>query len=347
VVGISTFLGLLIGEIIVSSLFGDQIALFPRYVTDTHYNGFHIRQNSPHAHYWHKSKDGRWEFRINGQGFRDDREFSYDKQPGTLRVLVLGDSFTAGYEVSRENTYSAVLEQYLEDHGVKAEVINAGMSGNSTAEELVFFENEGVKYQPDIVVLGFFHNDTKDNLRTGLYRIENDQLVLQKRSYVPAIRVRNFLNAFPIYRWLSENSYLHNYINNALTVLVKRKMVKKNRELLMDGRDVAREQPFPDQAYEEKLAIALVKKIRSVAQENQAKLILLDIPTSKLKPSFPGMKAAREADIADVYVDMSSVLKPYEGVTGFYRPHGHHHWTEFPHRIAGREIGRHILERLD
>ena len=57
-----------------------------------------------------------------------------------LGVLTLGDSFTIGYEVHQDQTYSHVLETYLNQHGIAAEVINGGVSGFGNAEQLIFFE---------------------------------------------------------------------------------------------------------------------------------------------------------------------------------------------------------------
>ena len=104
------------------------------------------------------------------------------------------------------------------------------MQQSRNAEELIFFEQEGIKYQPDVVVLGFFVNDLSDNVRTNLYRLgDDDNLILHKNRYLPAIGIRNFLNSFWLYRWSSENSYLHNYLSNVATNFSKKRLAKKNQ----------------------------------------------------------------------------------------------------------------------
>ena len=77
-------------------------------------------------------------------------------------------------------TYASVTEAYLNEKGLAAEVINTGVAGNSTAEELIFLEQEGIKYRPDVVVLGFFGNDLHENLRADLYRLEHGNLILNR-----------------------------------------------------------------------------------------------------------------------------------------------------------------------
>src|SRR3954451_15931747 len=144
-----------IGELVVRVAFKQQTVLFPRYHTDYQYGDYTLRGIRPQSEFWHTSVDGSWRFVTNDRGLRDSRNFAYEKPPGTLRVLALGDSHTQGYEVRQDATFSAVLERYLTSRGVRAEVLNTGVSGFSTAEEVVFLENEGYRYQPDVVVLGF------------------------------------------------------------------------------------------------------------------------------------------------------------------------------------------------
>ena len=91
----------------------------------------------------------------------------------------MGVSNTQGFEVRQEHTFSAVSERYLRREGTSAEVINAGVSGFSTAEALVLLENEGINDKPDVVVLGFLHSLKMGWLkkRRNMYR-ESEFLIL-------------------------------------------------------------------------------------------------------------------------------------------------------------------------
>ncbi len=51
----------------------------------------------------------------------------------TIRILALGDSLTAGYGLPAEDSFPAKLQAALRARGVPAEVINAGVSGDTTA----------------------------------------------------------------------------------------------------------------------------------------------------------------------------------------------------------------------
>ena len=94
----------------------------------------------------------------NAHGFRGP-DWDVPKPPGAFRVMVLGDSLSFGNLVAYEDTYAARLRQALHARVPGAEVVLAAVGGWDTAQELAFLELEGLGYQPDVVVLGFFYND--------------------------------------------------------------------------------------------------------------------------------------------------------------------------------------------
>jgi acyl-CoA thioesterase I len=56
--------------------------------------------------------------------------------PSAPRIVVLGDSLTAGLGIPVEQAYPALLQRKLKDEGHALEVINAGVSGDTTADGL-------------------------------------------------------------------------------------------------------------------------------------------------------------------------------------------------------------------
>jgi len=54
-------------------------------------------------------------------------------QAAPVKILALGDSLTAGYGVAADKSLPAQLQNRLRDDGVDATVINAGVSGDTTA----------------------------------------------------------------------------------------------------------------------------------------------------------------------------------------------------------------------
>jgi acyl-CoA thioesterase-1 len=51
----------------------------------------------------------------------------------TTRILAFGDSLTAGFGLGLEESFPVRLQAWLRDHGVEAEVTNAGVSGDTSA----------------------------------------------------------------------------------------------------------------------------------------------------------------------------------------------------------------------
>jgi lysophospholipase L1-like esterase len=100
------------------------------------------------------------QFDTNSKGLRD-REFSYEKPPGKLRIMMLGDSFTVGWGAKFDETFAKRIERMYADRGIQAEAINTGVGNYNTIQEVQYYLTEGYKYNPDIVVLNFTFNDAE------------------------------------------------------------------------------------------------------------------------------------------------------------------------------------------
>ncbi len=104
---------------------------------------------------------------INSHGFHDiEREIA--KPANTIRVAVLGDSYTEAAQVDREENFCAVIEKTLNASdslkGQRVEVLNFGVSGYGTTQELLLLRKKVVEYSPDVVVLAFLTgNDLRNN----------------------------------------------------------------------------------------------------------------------------------------------------------------------------------------
>lgn len=96
----------------------------------------------------------------NSRGVRGPREYEYERREGSTRILALGDSYTFGEEVGDDETYSHLLQE-LVPH---SEVINLGVHGYAHDQMLVYLEEEGLKYRPDVVILGYVTYDMRRNL---------------------------------------------------------------------------------------------------------------------------------------------------------------------------------------
>jgi carbamoyltransferase len=87
--------------------------------------------------------------RTNQLGFRCEREFDREKSPDSYRILLFGDSFTAGTGVSNRKRYSDILETLLP--GV--EVFNFGMPGTGLDQQYLIFQQYARDIEHDLVVI--------------------------------------------------------------------------------------------------------------------------------------------------------------------------------------------------
>ena len=103
--------------------------------------------------------------------------------PAMARVPVIldfGDSLTAGYGLMPEQAFPARLEAWLRAHGIATRVINAGVSGDTTAGGLARLD-WALADKPDLVILAMGANDAlrgidpttvRDNLDKMLQKIK-------------------------------------------------------------------------------------------------------------------------------------------------------------------------------
>lgn len=122
--------------------------------------------------------------RISSDGLRD-REHDKTKPANTIRIAVLGDSYTEAMHLPMEQTYWFLLQQKLQQcnvfPGKQVEVINFGVSGYGTAQELLTLRQKVWDFSPDIVLLAF----------TTLNDVYDNSLALSKSEEVPYFFYQN------------------------------------------------------------------------------------------------------------------------------------------------------------
>ena len=139
------------------------------------------------------------------------KERSIEKDKGTYRILVLGDSITA------HNWYVESLEAKLNNSNPKLkykfELWNTGVPGYQVTQYANYLKFKGIKYNPDMVIIGFCLNDLQYSYH--VYYKDRNRFTI---CYNPAIALSKkiYLNGF-----LFKHSYLHRLlilkIENSLT----------------------------------------------------------------------------------------------------------------------------------
>jgi lysophospholipase L1-like esterase len=147
---------------------------------------------------------------INALGFHDD-----DPLPAgasELRVLAVGDSFTAGLNLGRDEVWTAVLERELRERGYpSADVVNLGIDGTGTEVHRDLLRAFIPEFRPDVAILAFYANDIDDALHGRFsrecyrgyvlaFQDELQRMILRRRVEVHLDR--------RFARWLFDHSFL-------------------------------------------------------------------------------------------------------------------------------------------
>ena len=128
------------------------------------------------------------EYNGSNKIYQELRDFDYEfnKTNNTYRILTIGDSFTYGSGVNLCNTWPKQLERKLSNiTSKKIEVINGGRNGLETTNELKYLKDRGIKFKPDMVIVGYFLNDATlkasnvlitNRIRKGHVAISNNSM---------------------------------------------------------------------------------------------------------------------------------------------------------------------------
>ncbi|BAZ23322.1 G-D-S-L family lipolytic protein [Kalymmatonema gypsitolerans NIES-4073] len=213
----------------------------------------------PYASGWVRD-EGEAYVQYNSEGFHD-REHSQVKPQNTLRIALLGDSFTEARQVPQAQAIAAAIERELKNCPTLAdrdvEVMNFGVNGYGTDQELITLREKVWNYSPDLVLLNFYPgNDVINNSRTLSEKMVSntamDNSALMKPYFVNQegdwVVDDSFVN-MDIYR--SQKSWWHQaylQVQDRLRILQLLKQVKyalplPHRELLTGNREQGQDEP--------------------------------------------------------------------------------------------------------
>ena len=190
---------------------------------------------TPNTAGWNTSLRGEYSayIQINNKGLRG-QEYPYQKPSDTFRILVLGDSFTAALQVKDQDLFTSLLrEQFNQASSDKrVEVINAGVVGYGTANELSYFMHEGYKYASDVVILMFFAgNDVLNNINPPHYKIEDGRLIPIDLVYRSDIGVPPWAQDGTIFRKTRNYLYTHSRLYSVTIELLVYALIQQSPQL--------------------------------------------------------------------------------------------------------------------
>lgn len=109
-------------------------------------------------------------------------------QADSLRIVFLGDSLTAGYGLDESEAYPALVGERLKAAGITAEIVNAGISGDTSAggaRRIAWLSHQKM----DILVLALGANDALRGLETSGTQNNLDRIIETVREAHPDVRI--------------------------------------------------------------------------------------------------------------------------------------------------------------
>ena len=270
---------------------------------------------------------------INQHGLRD-RDYPLQRVEGMERVLVLGDSFTWGFGVEQEQIFTEVIENSTED----VEVINAGVSGFSPDQELIWLQEQGMRFQPDLVLLVLSGNDVWGNHQEVIsfvygkprYRLNANGVLELENVPVPKSRTSVSLR-----HWLRQRSSIGQLLISALERWRYQMTTGDEPPVVKPAGKVGR-QPFP-------LTLALIHEIDQVASAGGARLAI--VTNSIYWAPWP------DGDYED-FVDQlrlaGHLVLDIDSLPGYEKSRlqitGDRHWNVEGHQLVGQAIRKWLDE---
>ena len=263
----------------------------------------------------------------------------YEKPAGTLRVLLLGDSFVDGYTENYGDRVSEVLERDLETGtGLQVEVIPMGTGGFSTDQELLWLRSEGLKYDPDVVVLMFHPNDVWYSISERYWRGSKPRFVIDggalRLTNVPvpppdSAEDRSVSLGRRANRWIRENSKIYWLVARAAQnnprfygMAVRLGLTTPSPEMVFDAKSgtvVAGEfsvfaaSPPPETREAWRVTRELIRAMREETRATGAEFLTFLIPVrSRIYTQFDDVRIGLGAGNADIDVD--AVVRQFDSM---------------------------------
>lgn len=261
---------------------------------------------------------------------------------GVSRILVLGDSLSFGFGVEEDETFSVVLERCLNGIGQGSyEVLNAGVPGYGTIDQLNFLRSRGAGLAPDLVILQFLSDNDLDENRypaTEWADVEDGWLV--SRNYDPA-------SLLPLWKraeyWLKANFHSVQFLSGRVGYLVLKSGLFPSMEQAVWGERFGAEE---EELFEQAL-IGIKQEVEGLGADllliygtGQGQVLSSEDPALRSEALVSRVAAAQEVELANAFRRM----REHEGKYSFYYPVDGH-WNATGHRFIGELLCEAVSSR--
>ncbi len=319
--------------------------------------------------------------KTNNFGFRDNEEYTPQKDSSRKRIVVLGDSLIFGEGLDNKELYTTQLRNIL---GEKYEIWNFGVPGYGTDQEALLlrgiFQDGGKRNWPDIVIVGFFQNDLANlqslsvgndsgrGFKPGIDVI-NGSLVVVNCCPVPKVNVtpvqpHTFFERFHTYILFRERYHAILLKIYPLPKTVYSKQYHESENTMLEDYDF--------QSDFERL-IGITDELRKMAKEHKFKLVFINIPHNiqvdkQVKKDYLAqfsdvndssfkidrlnklMKSFMDSRPDIIYIDLLQIFEKEGNIPGeksniFYPCTRDMHWNALGAKRAAQETAKILKEK--
>jgi hypothetical protein len=286
---------------------------------------------------------------VNSLGFRSP-EITVAKPPATKRVLFLGDSYTFGQGLNDDETLPSQVGMELDRLFPGAfQVVNAGVYGYCTANELDLFRAYGARLKPDLVVVVMPLHDVFDN-KAWYVLSQRGELtkVTRTSTYVQSRRITKYI---PGAGWLRAHSHLFKFVGTmVLPVLTAGGQATEGQS---QGTPSWQSNPEDSRFYEDStghfgVTVALLETIAATAAAEGAKSVLLTLGGADLSKNTLLHQRLASAALSVGFasaINLSQTLQQYSGDEPLFFPIDRH-WTAAATAFVTREVADSIVAAL-
>ena len=140
---------------------------------------------------------------------------SYSITAETKKLLILGDSISAGYGIKESENWVQLLEDSVNSSSSQLKIINSSISGDTTIGGLSRIENDLITHKPNYVLVELGGNDALrgypiEKIKSNLLKIIDASFAAEANPIIMQIRIppnygKNYVAAFEsIYSEIAE-----------------------------------------------------------------------------------------------------------------------------------------------
>jgi len=293
----------------------------------------------------------------NSLGFHDVEHTPF-VDDDVRRILVVGDSFTAGLQVPTRDVWTRVLESSLNGCGTKSEyeVINLGIDATGTDTHILVLEDHLPLFKPSIVILAFYENDIVDLERPKVYKTCYQGNVIVYQDCDQREQLERFVDDYspnPLVRWMFDSLYIF----RLPVIAIKRSGIRINPIMLLDSNYFFPPVIGESWAHWDKLPHNIDNRLEELlllSEQHDFRLLIVPVPTKDVATgSLAALKSAASANTIErlEIVDVAPYVHGLQEQNGvayeelFWRYDAH--FNSVGHRLFGQAVFEALRKKVD